>query len=1205
MRALTPVARSTTRRLGAGVLAAFLVLGLAWSPGLPGPSLAATSGTAVAGPAAADPPRFDTIPPLPVAVSGGGFHTCARMSDETARCWGANVFGELGDGSTVYSALPVTVSGLSGVSAISAGAVHTCALLTNQTIKCWGRNQHGQLGNGSTTDSSTPVLVSGINDAIAVSAGGDHTCAIRTGDAVFCWGKNASSELGNDSTANSSTPVGPIFSNASAIAAGQKGTCAVSLGTEVDCWGDVGFKSTTPTTRLTTSGVSALSVGADHGCALRTDGTVTCWGLNDVGQLGNGTTGSTPATAQVHNLTEVGAISAGWYHTCAVTSGGTRCWGDNESGQLGDGSTVDRFVPVGVGILAPAHRTSAPSRTPAAPTRSGRRTNAAPGGPGRATRRPALAASPVSAGARGDRPETGAADISSAAPSFTPRDTTHEATQISAGGFNTCAVIADQTLRCWGDDTYGQLGDATNGFSTKPVHPYGLASASAVDAGGYHTCAILSGGAGTCWGSNPDGELGNGTFVDSATPVSVSGLNATSLGLGFYHSCDRQSGGGLKCWGYNGLGALGDGTFTTRPTPVSVGGISTATMVRGGGLSTCALLTSGQVRCWGSNAFGQLGNGTTSDSRTPVTVSGISSATSVSAGWAFACAVITGGTVRCWGANANGQLGNGSIDDSHVPVAVTGITTAIGVSAGDSHACAVLSGGTVKCWGWNDGGQLGNGTTTESHVPVAVTGLTGVTAVAAGGVHTCARLGNGSVKCWGANFSGQLGDGTEVDSSVPVTVTALSSASQIAVGWDHSCARLASGAVSCWGDDYYGNLGDGTTGFIPFPVPVRGLAGPTAGATYVALTPTRLLDTRPGGTGLSGKFVSGTPRTFHVAGRGGVPANAIAVTGNLTVVGQTGAGFVSLGPVATANPTTSTINFPVGDVRANGVTVTLGGGMLSAVYKSGTAGAKTDLLFDVTGYYVPGATGATYVALSPARLLDTRVGNGLSGPFVSGTPRTFPVTGRGGVPAGAVAVTGNLTVVGQTKAGFVALGPVAQANPTTSTINFPVGDVRANGVTVALGGGGTLSATFKSSIAGATTALLFDVTGYYVPGDAGATYVALTPVRLLDTRVANGISGKFVPGAPRTFQVTGRDAVPADAVAVTGNLTVVGQTQAGFVSLGPIATSNPTTSTINFPAGDVRANGVTMSLPGRGRLAAVSAGAKTDLLFDATGYFIK
>ena len=142
------------------------------------------------------------------------------------------------------------------------------------------------------------------------------------------------------------------------------------------------------------------------------------------------------------------------------------------------------------------------------------------------------------------------------------------------------------------------------------------------------------------------------------------------------------------------------------------------------------------------------------------------------------------------------------------------------------------------------------------------------------------------------------------------------------------------------------------------------------------------------------------------------------------------------------------------------MTVALGaGGSLSATYLA-PAGARTDLIFDVTGYFVPDASGATYVALPPARLLDSRVGNGLAGKFSAGMPRTFQVTGRGGVPANAVAVTGNLTVTNQTAAGYVFLGPNPTPAPTSSTLNFPLGDSRANGVTVALGVDGSLSATY-------------------------------------------------------------------------------------------------------------------------------------------------
>jgi spore germination protein YaaH len=252
-----------------------------------------------------------------------------------------------------------------------------------------------------------------------------------------------------------------------------------------------------------------------------------------------------------------------------------------------------------------------------------------------------------------------------------------------------------------------------------------------------------------------------------------------------------------------------------------------------------------------------------------------------------------------------------------------------------------------------------------------------------------------------------------------------------------------------------------------------------SGATYVPLTPARILDTRVG-NGLGGAFSSHAARTFGVAGRGGVPANAVAVTGNLTVTAQTASGYVYLGPGATNNPTSSTLNFPLRDDRANGVTVALGaGGTLSATYVAATLGPTTQVIFDVTGYFVPDTSGATYVPLTPVRLLDTRSANGLSGAFSSHAARTFGVAGRGGVPANAVAVTGNLTVTAQTASGYVYLGPGATNNPTSSTLNFPLRDDRANGVTVALGAGGTLSATYVAATLGPTTQVIFDVTGYF------------------------------------------------------------------------------------------------------------------------------
>jgi hypothetical protein len=376
------------------------------------------------------------------------------------------------------------------------------------------------------------------------------------------------------------------------------------------------------------------------------------------------------------------------------------------------------------------------------------------------------------------------------------------------------------------------------------------------------------------------------------------------------------------------------------------------------------------------------------------------------------------------------------------------------------------------------------------------------------------------------------------------------------------------------------------------------------------MTPVRILDSRDGTGGLSGAFSSHVARTFQVTGHGGVPSNATAVTGNLTVTQQSSLGYLSIGPVAMNNPTSSTLNFPVGDDRANAVTVALSGsGTLSITYAAPTSGPTAHVIFDVTGYYTPDMSGATYHALTPARVLDSRDGTGgLSGAFSSHVARTFTVTGHGGVPSNATAVTGNLTVTGQSSLGFLSVGPVAMNNPTSSTLNFPLNDDRANAVTVALGAGGTLSVTYAAPTLGQTAHVIFDVTGYFTPDASGAVFVPLTPTRVLDSRDGTGgLSGPFSSHVARTFAVIGHASVPTGAIAVTGNLTVTGQTSLGYLAIGPVAMNNPTSSTLNFPMNDDRANAVTVALSGGGTLsvtyAAPTLGQTAHAIFDVTGYF--
>ncbi|HET7028683.1 MAG TPA: hypothetical protein VFI28_13400 [Candidatus Limnocylindrales bacterium] len=395
----------------------------------------------------------------------------------------------------------------------------------------------------------------------------------------------------------------------------------------------------------------------------------------------------------------------------------------------------------------------------------------------------------------------------------------------------------------------------------------------------------------------------------------------------------------------------------------------------------------------------------------------------------------------------------------------------------------------------------------------------------------------------------------------------------------------------------------------------------TGGLHYVPIGPTRLVDTRTG-LGISSSLKANVPRTFAVTGKAGIPAGVRAITGNVTVTNQTAKGFVSITPAPVANPSTSTLNFPTGDVRANNLTAALGpGGSLAAVFKA--ASGSTHLVFDVTGYYVDDGAQAAYNPITPLRLLDTRSGVGLSGAFHGNTPRRLAIGGIavGGsvrVPSTATAITGNLTVVGQTRSGYVSVTKTSQSAPTTSTINFPGHDIRANGVTVPLDGDATHRGVWLvyrplGGRTADTVHLVLDVTGYFTKGTGGVLFHPLNPGRIMDTRpeaLLSGLSQAFEANLPRPLRTAGHWGVPAGATAITGNLTVVDQTYAGFVSVTrDPPTTTPTTSTINFPVGDIRANGLTgpLSTSPAGNLSFdyVSGrdGTTAQLILDLSGYF--
>ena len=391
-----------------------------------------------------------------------------------------------------------------------------------------------------------------------------------------------------------------------------------------------------------------------------------------------------------------------------------------------------------------------------------------------------------------------------------------------------------------------------------------------LDAGGNESCVKLANNNLKCWGNNGNGELGLGDKASRGDAANEMGNSLPVVALGTGRSAKLVSVGGLftcallddnttKCWGANAVGQLGQGDTSARGDnggemgdallAVNLGTGRTAKVVSAGGAFACAILDDNTTKCWGGNLSGQLGLGDAiargdgpneMGASLPVVALGTGrTAKALSSGGVHTCAILDDNTVKCWGANDSGQLGLGDVNNRgdaasemgpSLPIVLLGTgRTAKAIAAGASHTCAILDNDTVKCWGGNDTGQLGLGDINNrgdaagemgDALPIVALG-TGRTAkaITAGVGHTCARLDNDTVKCWGANGNGQLGLGDvnnrgdaagEMGDALPVvalgpgrTVLFVSS------GFRHTCAGLDDNTLKCWGFNTTGQLGLG------------------------------------------------------------------------------------------------------------------------------------------------------------------------------------------------------------------------------------------------------------------------------------------------------------------------------------------------------------------------------------------------------------
>lgn len=361
---------------------------------------------------------------------------------------------------------------------------------------------------------------------------------------------------------------------------------------------------TTDTSSITVSAFTftEISAGWTDTCGVISSGAVYCWGRNGYGQLGNGSTsGDTYSPVQVVGITNATKVGVGNSYSCALLSTGViKCWGNQGNGALGDGSGVNSNVPVTVSGISTASGIGIGNGVNCAALSGGNLmcwgynwTGQVGNGTTGATVATPVQVSGISTG-----------------------------TQAIGGQNSSCGLVSSGAVYCWGTGANGSLGNGTtyagNNGESSPVAVSGISTATQIAKGDDFGCALLSSGSIKCWGYNSSGQLGDGSTTSRNTPVTVSGIsNATAISARTANACALISGGTIKCWGWYGQGMLGSGTNTDSNIPVQIVGISNATQVSVGNSHVCAILSGGQVKCWGDNSYGQFGNGTTNSSSSP------------------------------------------------------------------------------------------------------------------------------------------------------------------------------------------------------------------------------------------------------------------------------------------------------------------------------------------------------------------------------------------------------------------------------------------------------------------------------------------------------------------------------------------------------------------------------------------------------------
>ncbi len=798
------------------------------------------------------------------AVAAGREHSLALKSDGTVWAWGANYpNGQLGDGSLKAQTTPVALSEIKNVQAVSAGGWHSLALLTNGQVMAWGRNVSGQLGDGSKVARAKPISISSLNNIYAIAAGDAHSLALQADGRVWAWGDNSMGQLGDGTTQAQTTPqVVPGLNNIIAIAAnGQQSVALKSDGT-VWAWGQQADRSNLNPTQVSgLTGIVALVAGADFALALSANHQVWAWGKNSHGQLAQVQALASSGPVLIADMEFIVSMGAGGGHGAALQADGSLwTWGWNYSGQLGTGAWGDDSfqaqslssdtLNLGSSAIAAPQRIrfgAAPhvlvgesaelnasadsglavqfsSRSPTICTVSASTLSALAAGPclisaqqggnghyqaateveqtitvGKASQTLRFGPAPlVIVGSQGAIAVQSSAGLTPSLSTLSPQVCALNAQSVQGLSEGVCAIAANQG----GDNNYTPATPQKLAFRINKT----LFIMPRLAAGAAHSLCLKYEGSVSSWGDNSQGQLGrNG----GRTQESISSLkNVTALSAGQYHSLAVLFGGTVHSWGANDKGQLGAGSDTgQRHSPAPVPGLERVRDVAAGGWHSLALGEDGTVWAWGMNNNGQLGDGSRQDRATPMKVAGLSDVKAIAAGYDFSLALKNDGSLWAWGNNANGQLGDGSGRNQSTPVPITSLKNVLTIAAGARFALASSADGQVWAWGDNKQGQLGHGSVDASPVPKAIPKLAKALALSAGTEHALALLEGGILMAWGDNTYGQLGNGSLKASTIPLAVPKLADVIAIAAGDGMSVALKADGSKLSWGNNSLGQLG--------------------------------------------------------------------------------------------------------------------------------------------------------------------------------------------------------------------------------------------------------------------------------------------------------------------------------------------------------------------------------------------------------------